>query len=142
MGRRGTREREKESRKSESPDSISNLFQAVKWRADYGWKKVYIECPPLGRAEMNVKVYDSPEFHDVAFIRNKLAEYNRIHVEDDNHKPLTVISRAAEGTILGGLLGGTYWGWLHVDYLWVDSDHRREGIGTLLLKAAEVEALT
>ena len=42
--------------------------------------------------------------------------------------------------VIGGILGGTYWGWLHIDILWVDIKFRKKGIGLRLLKAAEEEA--
>ena len=41
--------------------------------------------------------------------------------------------------MIGGLLGGTYWGWLHVDILWLDDSLRRQGYGSKLLAKAEDE---
>ena len=40
----------------------------------------------------------------------------------------------------GGLHGHTGLGWLYVDVLWVVEEHRGDGYGTQLIKAAEVEA--
>ena len=39
------------------------------------------------------------------------------------------------------MLGDIYWGWLHVDMLWVAEHLRRQGHGRTLLAAAEGEAL-
>ncbi len=41
----------------------------------------------------------------------------------------------------GGLLGGTYWGWLYVEILWVAEHVRGAEHGRALLAAAEQEAV-
>jgi GNAT superfamily N-acetyltransferase len=41
---------------------------------------------------------------------------------------------------VGGLIGATYWEWLHVDLLWVTADLRGCGHGGHLLALAEEEA--
>ena len=60
---------------------------------------------------------------------------------DDGHTPLNIIEYDADGKIIGGLLGGTYWGWMYVDILWVEENHRKKGIGSKLLSKAETEAI-
>ena len=47
-----------------------------------------------------------------------------------------------KGKIIGGILGGTYWGWMYVDILWVHENHRKKGIGSRLLRKAEEEAIS
>jgi GNAT superfamily N-acetyltransferase len=42
---------------------------------------------------------------------------------------------------VGGLLGGTYWGWLQVDMLWLDDSVQRTGYGSRMLAMAEGEAV-
>jgi len=49
--------------------------------------------------------------------------------------------RGHDGSVGGGLLGETYWGWLHVGTLWVEEGLRGQGYGTKLLAMAEAEAL-
>ncbi len=43
--------------------------------------------------------------------------------------------------LIGGLISETFWGWLALDYLWVAPDHRRNGLGSLLVMEAETLAL-
>lgn len=82
-----------------------------------------------------------PSETETDFIRDALAQFNRNHVGDDGHAPLHLVEYGADGSIIGGLLGGTYWGWMYIDILWVREDHRRQGIGSRLLAEAEQEAV-
>ncbi|HET6487747.1 MAG TPA: GNAT family N-acetyltransferase [Spirochaetia bacterium] len=78
---------------------------------------------------------------NVEAIRQGVHSYNERFAERDNHRFLTVLARDRDGRIVGGLTGGTYWRWLHIDYLWVESASRRHGIGRGLMLEAEREAL-
>ena len=77
---------------------------------------------------------------EIKYIREALDLFNQAIVGADGHTPLHVIERDENGTPIGGLLGGTYWGWMYVDVLWVHEGHRGKGIGSRLLQAAETEA--
>jgi ribosomal protein S18 acetylase RimI-like enzyme len=82
-----------------------------------------------------------PGTQDADFVREKLAEFNRLQVGDDEHQPFAIFLRNRQNAIKAGLLGGTYWGWLHIDILWVDRQIRGQGYGRKLLAAAEQEAI-
>ena len=82
-----------------------------------------------------------PSETETDYIREALNQFNCAHVGDDGHTPLNLIEYDADGNIIGGLLGGTYWGWMYIDILWVREDHRRHGIGSRLLTDAEKEAV-
>ena len=82
----------------------------------------------------------NPSEKETEQIRKSLFEFNAGKVGDDGHTPLNIIEYDAEGNLIGGILGGTYWGWMYVDILWVREDHRKRGIGSKLLSAAEKEA--
>lgn len=82
-----------------------------------------------------------PSEKEIEFVRRALVQFNEAHVGEDGHTPLNLMEYDAEGNVIGGLLGGTYWGWLYVDILWVDEPYRRQGIGSKLLTQAEGEAV-
>ena len=82
-----------------------------------------------------------PSETETDYIREALNQFNCAHVGDDGHTPLHLIEYDADGSIIGGLLGGTYWGWMYIDILWVREDHRRQGVGSRLLTDAEKEAV-
>ena len=82
-----------------------------------------------------------PTEREIAYIRESLYRFNDAAVGEDHHAPLHLTEKNADGEILGGILGGTYWGWMYVDILWVKAEHRGRGIGSRLLMAAEQEAI-
>ena len=77
---------------------------------------------------------------EIGYIREALSQFNRERVGDDGHAPLCLVRHDEHGNVVGGILGGTYWGWLYIDVLWVQEEHRGKGIGLALLRAAEAEA--
>lgn len=83
----------------------------------------------------------APNPADVRLVQEGLYEYNCQYAPNDHHCPLVVFLRDADNVIVGGLLGGTYWGWLHVDILWIRGDLRHAGHGQALLQMAEREAV-
>ena len=84
---------------------------------------------------------EQPNPADVAFINEQLRLFNAARSEEDDHRPFAILMRDDAGHLAGGLLGGTYWGWLHVEILWVREDLRGQGFGKRLLVEAEAEAV-
>lgn len=78
--------------------------------------------------------------HDFNYIREQLNLYNQQYTNPDNHQTLSIIIHNNDD-IIGGLLGGTYWDWLYIDRLWIDSRYRNNGLGKKILEMAESEAL-
>ena len=73
-------------------------------------------------------------------VRAGLDAYNLGFVPLDNYQPLNLFVPGPDGAILGGLLGGTYWGWLYISIFWLDESLRGKGLGSQILRAAEDEA--
>ena len=83
----------------------------------------------------------NPSKNEMDYVRQALMQFNNEHVGADGHTPLNFIEYDEDGNIIGGILGGTYWGWLYIDILWVHKDYRNKGIGSKLLLEAEKEAV-
>ncbi len=79
----------------------------------------------------------NPTTDEIAFVKDALSAFNEKVAEAENHQELNIIEKDDKGTIIAGLLGGTYWGWLYVSILWIDEGHRQNGIGSKLLAKAE-----
>lgn len=84
---------------------------------------------------------ENPNPADIRAIREGLRVFNQQFVPGDDYRPVTILLRGVDQTVVGGLLGATNWGWLHVDILWLDEPARNQGLGSQLLAAAEKEAL-
>ena len=92
------------------------------------------------KAERRRYMNNNPSIDEIKFVKDSLVKYNNENVGEDAHLTLNLVEYDRDGNIVGGLLGGTYWGWLYVDILWVDKNFRKSGIGSKLLKEAEKEA--
>ena len=84
---------------------------------------------------------NNPSERETGFVREALNNFNKGIVGEDGHTPLNLVEYDGDGNIIGGLIGGTYWGWMYVDILWVDERYRGMGIGSRLLSEAEKEAI-
>ena len=51
-------------------------------------------------------------------------------------KQISFLAKSADGRTIGGLLGSIKMRVLHVDSLWVEPDHQRNGVGSSLFAAA------
>jgi GNAT superfamily N-acetyltransferase len=78
---------------------------------------------------------------DAARIQREVRSFNASVVDEADFRPLLVLARDDSGSLIGGLVGETYWDWLYVDSLWVAAEHRHQGCGTRILEFAESEAV-
>ena len=91
--------------------------------------------------EYHFELTDSPDPDDVQTIREGLDAYNAAQGALVDWKPLVLFVRDKKYAIVGGLTGGTYWGWLFIGRLWLVEDLRGQGYGSRVLAEAEQEAL-
>jgi len=91
--------------------------------------------------EYNITLTAAPDPADVQIVREGLDAHSAAHGSPVDWAPLALFVRDAQGVVVGGLTGGTYWGWLYVARLWIDERLRGQGYGGRLLAEAEREAL-
>jgi GNAT superfamily N-acetyltransferase len=53
---------------------------------------------------------------------------------------IAIFLRDTQDAIHGGILGGVWGGWLHIEILWISDAYRHLGRGDQLIRAAEAEA--
>ena len=89
---------------------------------------------------LTIQFEPEPAPGDLASLSRGLVAHNQSSGPPEQWCRVTFFLRNADGAICGGVDGNTYWGWLFVRQLWVDSAHQRSGHGTALMLAAEREA--
>jgi GNAT superfamily N-acetyltransferase len=90
--------------------------------------------------EPNIVITDAPDAADIAVIQEGLRAYNTEQAGYDDYQPLAVfVTDPATGKAVGGLYGGSYLGQLRIDRFFLPQNHRRDRIGSRVLKMAEEE---
>ena len=88
-----------------------------------------------------VIVEAEPKPADMGMVVKGLSAYNASKADGDTPNYLFISVRGEDGSIVGGLVGATYLGWLQVQAVWVSDELRGLGYGTGLMQAAEDEAV-
>jgi len=68
-----------------------------------------------------------------------ISAYNTQQAGKDNGKNLCFVLRGPDDEVVGGVIGSTFWNWLHIDLMWVKEELRGQGYGRRLLELAEEE---
>ncbi|MCC5013986.1 MULTISPECIES: GNAT family N-acetyltransferase [unclassified Legionella] len=77
---------------------------------------------------------------DIKWLKNALNEYNAEALPGNNHH-FTVINRDSKANIIAGAFIWTHGDTMYLDTLYVDKKHRKQGLGSLVLHAAESKGL-
>jgi GNAT superfamily N-acetyltransferase len=92
-------------------------------------------------AGLRLDVDDRPADADIEVLPNGLEAFNESRWPGHQQwRPLAVFAREGK-TIVAGLAGETYAGWLFIRYFWVSDALRGKGIGRALIGAAEGRAV-
>lgn len=69
-----------------------------------------------------------------------ISRYNTQQAGEDQAQSLCFVVQGPDEEIVAGVIGATYWNWLHIDLMWVKDELRGRGYGQRLLAMAEEEA--
>jgi ribosomal protein S18 acetylase RimI-like enzyme len=87
-----------------------------------------------------LNVEDYPRREDVAFLDERLYEFNARTSGVADGRSLAIFVRDGSGAIVAGMHGWTWGGTGFVQAIWVHETRRGRGLGSRLLGAAEAEA--
>ncbi|EOY5418707.1 GNAT family N-acetyltransferase [Cronobacter turicensis] len=87
---------------------------------------------------MEYLLTDTPDDEFKTRIKKQLGRYNAAHMTADAQE-LIISMNDAQGELCAGLTGRSYWGCLHIEFLWVDESLRGQGTGAALMAMAEEE---
>lgn len=117
------------------------LFGVIKDRPP-GYHYYYLAREIQPRTPSTVfEVIDNPPMKDVRTVARGLGAHNASRGVAGKGERLVMFLRQSNGNVVGGLLGMTYWGWLDLQYLWIDDAYRGQGYGKQMLALAEKESL-
>jgi ribosomal protein S18 acetylase RimI-like enzyme len=88
-----------------------------------------------------ISLEGAPSAEDERLLDAGLEAYGAQFAPQDVDQPMTVMLRAADGRLVGGLIAQTGWGWLYVRTLWIEEGARRHSYGRELMSIAEKEGL-
>lgn len=74
---------------------------------------------------------------EAVHVRNQLIAFNAKQVPNGRYEAVNLCVKNDEGIIIAGLNSAVSWNWMEIDILWVDENHRRDGLGSRLLTEAE-----
>jgi GNAT superfamily N-acetyltransferase len=89
---------------------------------------------------ISLSVTADPSAAELQALSAGLSAFNEADVGPADRRPLAVLVKDAAGMLVGGLSGYTAWGWLYVQWLWLDQGQRGQGLAGRMLEAAEAEA--
>lgn len=89
---------------------------------------------------MEITVTNAPADDALEAIGQGLKSFNEADVGPANRMPLAVLVCAHDDKTVAGISGYTAWGWLYVQWLWVDEAFRGQSLAQRMLAAAEEEA--
>ena len=78
-----------------------------------------------------------PDPKDVAFLEDRINEFNLATTGIDFGGLLAIFVRDAQGAIIAGTYGWTWGGCCEMRFLWVHEDFRQRGIGSSLRRHLE-----
>ncbi|MBT1155393.1 GNAT family N-acetyltransferase [Aminobacter anthyllidis] len=89
----------------------------------------------------SITILDEPSSDELAVIGERLSAFNTDDVGPAGKQALIVAVRNESNDLLAGISGYTAWGWLYIQWLWVDESLRGQNMAARMLQAAEDEAV-
>jgi GNAT superfamily N-acetyltransferase len=90
--------------------------------------------------EYRILYTDTPEDSAHTIVGQGIRRFNEQQAGANGYQRLCAFVYAPDGTVVGGLIGATYWNWFYIDLLWVQDDLRGRGFGHRLLALGEEHA--
>ncbi|WP_375449627.1 GNAT family N-acetyltransferase [uncultured Devosia sp.] len=92
-------------------------------------------------SDVTLTLTAQPSSAELQAIGDGLTAFNAGDVGPADRLALAVLVRDAAGAIRGGISGYTAWGWLYVQWLWLDEGLRGQRLAGQMLQLAEDEAV-
>ena len=91
-------------------------------------------------SDVDVIYVDDPSNSARGIIGPGVGMFNESKVGASGYQPLQFVVQTSDDEVIGGVVAETYYGWCHIDLLWVHEEHRGHGLGRRLMEYVEEEA--
>ena len=88
----------------------------------------------------SIEVTAQPDAETLETIARGLTSFNEADVGPADRRALAVLVHSDGGALVAGISGYTAWGWLYVQWLWVEENQRGQNLAGRMLASAETEA--
>ena len=89
--------------------------------------------------EYSIHYVEDPEESAWGIIGRGVRDHNTRQAGDDDFQRLCFVLVSSDQEVVGGVLAEAYWGWLHIDLLWIKEELRGRAYGRTLLAKVEEE---
>jgi ribosomal protein S18 acetylase RimI-like enzyme len=94
---------------------------------------------------VEIELTTTPSAEDARTISQGLVDFNHEAIPDlepeDAAIKFSVFARDNDGKVTGGLRGTCFWNTLHIELTWVSKEARGTGVGSTMVKKAELFAI-
>jgi predicted N-acetyltransferase YhbS len=89
---------------------------------------------------MEIIFESNPSIEDIEFLEQKLFQFNCSKIDEYPYEDLIFKAIDNSNSLIACIHGQIGGGWLYIASLWVDENHRGQGVGEKLLSLAEEKA--
>ncbi len=86
---------------------------------------------------LTLNLLEPPTAEDSRLLIDNVRSFNRDRTGEESPRTVAYFLRDEEGRVVGGVQGMLWGRSMHIDVLWVDENHRGEGLGSQLMSAIE-----
>lgn len=90
---------------------------------------------------MKIELIENPTKDLIDTIAKKIEEYNLMHWEIKERRPIVLIINDVKGDLIAGATAKTFGYWLLIDNIWISENLRGKKIGSQLLSELESIAI-
>ena len=95
----------------------------------------------MKKANQQYKIVTETAHHQVIqFLEDRIYEHSSSKLHKEDGDLFSMVVRSESNTIIAGIAGWTWANACEITQLWVDESYRKNGLGVLLLDAAETAA--